>query len=268
MINYIVYSHTSYLDILKIQTDHMIDRGHLTLFINKNDLDLKSIYKEYHRVIFYDDNDTYAKRLLSCIQKIDDPYFLLIHDIDILIDVDSEEIENFYCFLKHHNYDRIDLKHTRNTDSSKIIRIHHSDKPSEWFESEIKNYYYGDYLIKQDNPQDFIYNVNPSIWKRETLINILENFQHKTYRTIEDIDVQIFCQKFNIFKLHSSYAYACGYFECAHSLKFLHISHNGKLLPLNDSFTTVYGQSYKFFAKQYTEIVTKYNLKTSDKWIY
>ena len=35
MINYIVYSHTSYLDILKIQTDHMIDKGHLTLLINK-----------------------------------------------------------------------------------------------------------------------------------------------------------------------------------------------------------------------------------------
>lgn len=35
MINYIVYSHTSYLDILKIQTDHMIDRGHLTLLLIK-----------------------------------------------------------------------------------------------------------------------------------------------------------------------------------------------------------------------------------------
>lgn len=268
MINYIVYSHTSYLDILKIQTDHMIDKGHLTLLINKNDLDLKHIYKEYNRIIFYDDSDTYAKRLLSCIQKITDHYFLLIHDIDILIDVDSENIKKFYEFLKHHNYDRIDLKHTRNTISSKIIRAHCGDKPSEWFESEIKSSYYLDYLIKQDNPQDVIYNVNPSIWKRETLIKILENFQHKTYRTIEDMDVQIFCQQFNIFKIYSPFPYACGYFECVNPFKFLHISHSGKLLPLNDSFTTVYGQSYKFFAKQYTEIVNKYNLKQSDKWIH
>ena len=36
-INYIVYGHTSYLDILEIQSDYIRNYGNETLFLNSND---------------------------------------------------------------------------------------------------------------------------------------------------------------------------------------------------------------------------------------
>ena len=48
MINYVIYGHTDYLDVLNIQTDYAQNRGHLTLFINDNNLELKELYKTKH----------------------------------------------------------------------------------------------------------------------------------------------------------------------------------------------------------------------------
>ena len=108
--------------------------------------------------------------------------------------------------------------------------------------------------------------MNPSIWKRESFIDLLSNFKHKNYRTIEDMDVQMYSKKFKIFKMFSNKKLDCGYFQCLESFVFLHISHNGKLLPLNMNFVTVYGQSYSDISNEYIKIVEKYDLINSNKW--
>jgi len=248
MINYIVYSNTDYLDVLKIQTDYMQNIGNLSLFINKNDLDLSEIYSKYDNVIFYDGNDTYAKRLMTCLNQIDFEYFVLIHDIDILLKVKDETIINFFDFIKKNNVDRIDLKYT--------------EKTNDIIEFDLN----GLFLVPQKNENNFIYNVNPSIWKKSALLDIVTSFQHKTYRTIEDIDVQIFAKKFNVYKLNKEPKISCGYFNCVDDFIFLHISHSGKFLTLPSNFVTEYGQSYGDIANEYVKIVEKYNLKNSNKW--
>ena len=55
------------------------------------------------------------------------------------------------------------------------------------------------FLIKNTNPRHYLYNVNPAIWKRSCLLEILNKFPHKTYRSIELFDVQKYCVKFNIY---------------------------------------------------------------------
>jgi hypothetical protein len=267
MINYIIYGNTDYLDVLEIQTDHMVGRGHLTLFINKNDLQLDILYSKYDDIIFYDNNDQYAKRLLTCLNAINQEYFILIHDIDILLNVDNNLIKNFYDFLKFYDYDRVDLKYSNITESDLIFEINENEHIQYWKQIQREKIDNGVYLIGQNKPNNYIYNVNPSIWKKESLIEILANFTHKTYRTIEEIDVQKFCLKFKVFKLYSNEFLKCGYFDCLNLFKFLHISHSGKLLPLNESFTTIYGQSYCDISGDYTKIIDKYNLKASNKWI-
>ena len=77
MVNYIVYVNTDYLDVLEIQTDYISGRGNLTLFLNTNELDLTKLLSKYDKVIYYDGNDTYAKRLLTCLEQIDDEYLNL-----------------------------------------------------------------------------------------------------------------------------------------------------------------------------------------------
>ena len=270
MINYVIYGHTDYLDILKIQTDYAQNRGHLTLFINENNLDINELYEKYDEVVYYNDKETYAVRVLSCLEKINYDYILFIHDIDIILDSDVNIIKKLFEFLIVNNFDRVDLKYSDKINpSTNLIKINNLRDVSQWEQvsvNEIEKKTNTHYLIEQDDVNNYIYNVNPSIWKRESFIELLSNFKHKNYRTIEEIDVQMYSKKFKIFKMFSNKKLDCGYFQCLDSFVFLHISHNGKLLPLNMDFVTVYGQSYNDISSQYIKIVEKYNLINSNKW--
>jgi hypothetical protein len=267
MINYLIYSNTSYLDILEIQTDYISNKGNLTLLIDDNNLDIGYIYEKYNKVVFYNNNDTYAKRLETCLNQIEYDYFLLIHDIDILLNVETQLIEKFLDLMILNSIDRIDLKYDDYLFSDRIVKINSDELPSNWVNCETKDIDSDSvFLIKQNNPKKYIYNVNPSLWKKDVLYSIVSNFSHKTYRTIEDTDVQDFCKNFNIYKMYSENHIECGYFKCLNIFLYLHISHGGKLLPLNDNFSTIYGQSYKSISQEYKKIVDKYDLKKSDKW--
>jgi len=266
-INYIVYGHTSYLDILEIQSDYIRNYGNVTLFLNSNDLELDGLYAKYDRVIFYDDNVQYAKRLIHCLNQIDDEYFLLIHDIDILLDVDEDIISSFYDFMKSRNVDRVDLKQSPNLNVPNVIEVVKDVSVDLWPTINTNDMGDGIHLVKQEDPRDFIYNVNPSIWKRESFLQLLNTYSDKTYRTIEGMDVQNYCKRLNVYKLYSKRAIDCGYFICLDIFKFLHISHSGKLLRLTNTFTTEHNQSYAPISDEYIKIVNNYNLKESNKWV-
>lgn len=270
MINYVIYGHTDYLEVLNIQTDYAQNKGHLTLFVNENNLDLKELYEKYDEIVFYDDSETYTVRLLSCLEKINYDYFLFLHDIDILLKTDNKMIGSLLQFLRDNDFDRVDLKYSDKFNSNtNLIRITDMSDHTKWEDligGEVNKNTEDLYLIQQDDVTNYIYNVNPSIWKRESFMDLLSNFKHKNYRTIEEMDVQIYSKKFKIYKMFANKKMDCGYFQCIENFMFLHISHNGKLLPLNMNFVTVYGQSYSDISKEYIEIVEKYNLIKSDKW--
>ena len=115
-----IYSHTSYLKILKIQTDYIKKYNYkLILIINKNELDLEDIYSIYDEVIFYDDLLPYSYRLISCLSKIYDDYLVLIHDIDIVLNIDINIIDNFIMFMYTNCIDRIDLKYNYDANNKK-----------------------------------------------------------------------------------------------------------------------------------------------------
>jgi len=244
VINYMIYSHSTFIDILKIQIDYISGNGHLTLCIDKNDLDLEHIYNKFDNVVFYDSNQTYGQKLLSCIKQVDHEYILLMHDIDILYDIDKTKVLELQNFLIENKYDRVDFQLAYDFDSTHYDTINDDDL----------------YLIKSSNTdtrnKGYIYNVNPSIWKRETLETILDKFSHLDYRTIEQDSVQEFSSQFNIFKLYSKVRYNCGYFTCLAPFKYLHITHsrvlfNPNTLPTEDS---------KDVIDEYNKIIKKYNL--------
>ncbi len=268
MINYVIYGHTDYLDVLKIQTDYMSVYNNVTLFINNNNLDLGDLYSKYTKVIFYDDSKQYSYRLLDCLNQINEKYLVFIHDIDIVLNIDEQTILSFHNFMETNNVDRIDLKQSHNLNVLDVIEVDKNNSVDSW--KKIKKEEINDaiYLVKQEDPNDFIYNVNPSIWKRESLLELVNAFPHKTYRTIEDMDVQNYCKRFDVYKLYSKNSIECGYFICLEIFKFLHISHSGKLLRLTDSFTTELNQSYRPISEEYIDIVNKYNLKSSSKWTH
>jgi len=132
MIDYVVYSNSSYLDILEIQTEKMIGKG-ATLFIDKNDKDLSYIYSNYKNVIFYEESQTYAQRILTCVIQYENEYFLLIHDIDIVLHSNDKKLEDLLSYMKKTNLDRIDIKRTSLTSTNKIIDASFDDI-SKWIE--------------------------------------------------------------------------------------------------------------------------------------
>jgi len=261
MINYIVYSNTAYLEILKIQTDYMFGKGSLTLFINSNDLNLEELYGKYDNVIFYNDEDPYALRLSTCLKQINYDYFILIHDIDILISINNEKIKNIIDFSRRNNFDKIDLKFIGITTTATTINTSGDIKSWKIIDSNNNIVHDELYLMRQHDPNSCIYNVNPSIWKRNALIEIMDKFNTETYRTIEKMEVQNYCTKFKFFGLYSTTKLLCGFYNCVKDFVFLHISHSGKLLQPNEACTTVYGQSYKDVATEYNQIISKYKIK-------
>ena len=99
------------------------------------------------------------------------------------------------------------------------------------------------------------------------VLGLLNTFPNKTYRNIEGTDVQRYISNLLVYKLFTNKPVNCGYFQCLGIFKYLHISHSGKLLLLNDKYETEYGQSYSDISDEYVSIVTKYNLKFSNKWV-
>ena len=246
----VVYSHSSFTDVLNIQLDYLKSKGELILFINNNNDNLQHIYDRFDNVIFYEDSLTYGNRLLSCVKQLPYDYFVLIHDNDILIHLDDSKVLNMVDFLRKNNYDRIDFQLAYDFDSTHGQTIEDD----------------GLYLIKSSNTdttnKGYPYNVNPSIWKRDTLIDILNNFGFRDYRTIEHPDTQNYAVKFDIFKLFSKHRYQCGYFICLEPFRYIHITHSQKYLNLN----SIPRESYLDIEEEYNKIIDKYNLKTSNKW--
>ena len=237
MIPYIVYSHTEFIEILRTQTYHLKSYENKILLINKSNMDLSDLYSEYKEVLFYDDTLPYASRLLE-IQKLNLEYALFIHDIDILVKKDDEVIEHLLETMLTNNIDRIDLQYKNNLNEDTIM-IHKNG-----FEF---------YLNRQQNIQDYIYNVNPSIWKISTFMKIMNQFKDETYRSIEENSTQNFCKKYRIFKLYWESYVNCGHFGCMPFFQFIHITHGGKLLPLeNNNLNDSLKESYKNILEKFS----------------
>ena len=243
LLTYVVYSHTDYIRILEIQSDYIQKCPNRTLFVNTStNRELQFIEKKYDKVVHYDDTMQYTDRVAQGLQSIESKYVLFTHDIDILLSVDLQTIEQLITLAEQHDIDRIDLKHTPIAEDGQEC------------DNEVS-------LAKVTDVNSYMYNVNPSIWKVDAFRDLLSNFKNRSYRNIEDLDVQKFCLKYNMYKAYSNTFLKCGYYNCMSFYTFLHISHAGRLLTLNEESKTEYGQSYQDVRGEFEKIVDKYNLR-------
>jgi hypothetical protein len=232
----LVYSHSDYADITQIQLEHISKFIKPTLLFNKkNDL---------YDTILYDDSFQYAERVLSSIKDIKEEYIFFIHDIDVVLNMDLSYLNELVDIMKKNNIDRIDLKHQN------IIT-----EPLYVTEQIC--------LSKTSFPQDqYVYNVNPSIWKTKTMINTFYLFRNESYRSIEHSKIQSYCSdKFNFYTTFSKNPINMGYYDCYEQFKYLHISHYGQFMP--DDITK--NKMSKSNNDIYHNIINKYNLKNGNR---
>lgn len=266
-LTYVIYSHTEFLDMLQIASDYSKSIENKILLINENDIlpdDIKSNFKE---IIFYDDTLPYTTKISRVLDKISSKYILFTHEVDIMLNVDEKIINQFVDFMELDDVDRIDLQPNEGNTKGVYIKIDSNTNVTEWPKYENLHDPYNQlthtdhYLGLHTNPRTYIFNVNPSIWKKSTLLELFTTFSGRTYRNIEHDDVQDYCTKYKIYNLYSRYVLHCGYLKCLPFYKYLHITHYQRLLRFNGKFVDEFNQSYIDASKEYTEIVDKYKLK-------
>ena len=265
--NYVVYSHSEFSDILEIQTDYLQDVKDKFLFINKSNLDvsLKKIYSAYKDIIFYDNSKPYAGRILECLDQLKNKhkieYCIFIHDIDIIFKKDQKILDNCLQIMKNRDIHRIDFQFDyNNNESEKLINL-------ETFEEE-QQPEAGSIYIRQDKVGHYVYNVNPSIWNINYFLDLLKINKNLGYRQIElSQPVQDFAK--SVVKSHKLYCkddnkIRSGIFTCVSFFIFFHITHSGCLTPLDqdDKFFDKYNTNIFPVKKEYLTILSKYNIHT------
>jgi len=166
-----IYSHSSVEDVLEIQFDYIskipnIFNEKIYLFIDKPYS--KKINLEYETII-YEDNIPYNKKLLNCISKINEPYFILTHESDIIISYDINTILELKTSMEKNAIDSIVLRHYPNCTNH--IKVNNT--------------------LSLSNPDpNYVFNVQPRIWKRDSAIKLFSSIPDKTYKTIESSNTE------------------------------------------------------------------------------
>lgn len=232
---YIIYSHSSYSDILNIQNDYISDiKEEKILFIDKLDENIKY---NFDRIILYDDNLNYSKRLYNCLEIVNTVKFIIfLHDNDIILYKSQSDLNNLIKIMKVNYIDRIDLQ-IKDIPGNNIIN-------------------YNEYiLIKNNNINNYIYNVNPSIWRYNKFKELMNNFNN-SYVNIEHACQEYCYNNLNVYTLYSKNIIRCGFHNLTNIFVFLHITKNGELTPVDNNVNNL----DKNIQEIYDKILNKYNI--------
>lgn len=205
----VIYTHTDYLEIFKIQQEHIINIGinieNVIIFSNTK-------HPEYKfKTICYNENENYPSRIFFCLKQINSlyyEYFLFCHDNDIIISYLEDDLDIISKNMKKNNIDRVDLcvQLFRNN----IIKT----------ENNIE-------LIKNDD--FYLFSVGPSIWKFNTYFDIIQNNLQCTYRDIETFATNYMKNKYNVYNIYSTTFKSYFGRNFIHSFSWLHVTSAGKI---------------------------------------
>lgn len=231
----IIYTHTDFIDIYNIFNDYIsklddIDKNDIYIFTN----DINDLYK--YNTILYDDTKTYPQKIIECMSKInidENENILFIHDNDVIIKYDKNIINKISEKMYEDNIDRIQLIAIQDENHGAFKNF-----KKIYIDTNINLYYFTSNL-------SFTYNVGPSIWKLKSFLNILNKFNYKTYRTIEDDETQEYTRSnfktYNICNHQNQTGMYVNRTFC-NGFIFLHLTHKGQFIIDKNSI-------YKDFAE-------------------
>jgi hypothetical protein len=225
MVPICVYSHSEYSDVLQICKDY---HGNRASYLLTDIAHGGATVDKFQRVVRYDSTVPYASRLLK-LKDFGEEYLILMHDIDIPLHIDETKVEGVLDWMKSEGIDRVDFQNDATSVEATVS---------------------GEF-VKQVDVGNYIYNVNPSIWKVESLLKIARNFSYATYRTIEYLPTQLFAKTMNIYKCRGN-STRIGYMECPDYFQYMHITHHGQWLPRENNYLNAKE------AKEYAAICDKY----------
>jgi len=201
--------------------------------------------KDFHfsdtfRLLFYDTNLNYTRRMHSILNQISEEFIYLTHDVDLLISCDKQKLENYLDVMRVNGLDRISMGLFTGSNTilhGKEVQVCKLDR----FMS--RNFY---------TPLDHA----PSLYRTTTLKSIYEKYPNETYQSFEQ-NHQIqddIAKNYKFFGINNHPALFPVYhrgFVFSSEISILHITVQGKLLPRNFYFD---------LEKTLAEIITRYDL--------
>lgn len=173
----IVYSNSEYFDVLEIflqqQEIYGIDIKNIIIFSDRQ-------YENYNCII-YDNKDSYAKRMVDCLSKLDCEIILYQHeDMFLYSNPDNVRLIKYLNFLQKSNYSFIRLCRTGSCQLKKIKEFNSL------------------YEINQSSNDFFA--VQPTLWKIKYFINFLSNALDNSIWQLE-LNSSFISKKANIYGL-------------------------------------------------------------------
>ena len=225
----VIYSHSEYNDILNIATKFLKSYKNKILLTNYN-FKKTEYANDYLDIIKYDDKQPYGSRLLN-LNNIKDDVILFMQETDVLIKYDVNILNNLKQYIVDNKIDKIELQHCAWPPAKIPLKQTYNMQNKEIFFNELCN------LYRIDNPDFFVYNVNPTLWRKETFLNIMNHFKDNNYRQMESKQVQHYtASNFKCFSLKCKKYVKCAYFTCPLFFQFIHLTHYGKFGQLKNKF--------------------------------
>ena len=231
---FIIYTHTDFIDIYNIFNDYIskfdIDKNDIYIFTNNaNDIYI-------YNTILYDDTKTYPQKIIECMSKMnidENENILFVHDNDLVIKYDKYIMNKISEKMYEYNIDRIQL--------IAIANENHEDYKN------CKKIYIDTDLYFFTYAYHYAYNVGPSIWKLKSFLNLLNKFNYKIYKTIENDETQEYTR--NNFKTYHICNNEVGKFAHRTFCKgfiFLHLTDGGKfVMDKNSIYCELVENMYK-----------------------
>ena len=258
----VCYSHSSYDDIIQVQSDFLKEIPCKKYLIYDKPCDL-----QFDKVFIYDEKLNYTKRILQAVSQIEEEFFVLTQDNDILLNTSIEFLDKLVELMKVHSLDIIDLKNYACMKENTI--------PDE--SPLVVNYSYsysGPLPLCEKNMIDltddlkigihskvskfgFVYNVQPKLVRKSAMCDIFNKFD-LTYMQAENPEVQEYCKNTKrVAFLSCTNFLSVGYFYITPYYIFIHITNDGKLMPANPIRWGACGMNGQLFGV-YCQILQKY----------
>lgn len=174
------YTHSDYVDIA-IPSLLRLKRywPEITVCLCTNNIEsiIKGIDYNFKYTSEYDDSEPFFKRIIPILNLIKEKYIIFNIDINVLVDrVDNDFFLRIYETMINKDIDQIRLFQSGTTPS--II------------ENNI-------YMINQNILGNIVYyiSLNSSLWKRESLLNLAENFRTHSWRCSECSEIQDYASR-------------------------------------------------------------------------
>lgn len=235
----VLYTHSDCKDVYEVffeqfkkHFNSMPGKKYICINNNAEESIYKNLPPEYIK-LKYEDSATYSARLSSCLQQVEETIILYLHEDMILYnDVDHLELLSYILYLQ-------------NQDRDSFIKLIKGGEKRDIPHESISS------LKRIPIDSDWIFSVQPSLWKRSALYFITRSLIRCGIYDLEN-RAQIFCKNHGI---EGNYSYQeeparGGHFDC-------------KVFPYIATAIVRGKWNTKEYSKELLEILPQYNIDIS-----